>query len=357
MKRRLVPIAVLTLAIALGGTNSQAADPSDDAKRSVTVFPIVASPERFSDELAKRVGIVVATLLERAGVEDLEVADTAFVPPETDDVNRIADAFGKHVGGKAIKTKYAVFTQFVGTPRTGVNEIRTIVADRSGKVMLAESADKAQLDKALHSPKDPMTCCVFVARRLQEFWQLKDPLRPDAPQGKMAQFWQKDAGVPGKDELDAIAKRAATLKKNSKTSTCTVYPIHVGDQSNKQTAAELVVMLNESALCKTQVSETDPALKISGHGNEQKVLWDTARAFRDFVRKNPPATDYVAFADYGLFDTQVHHVHLIVCDRAGDWVLIEMQNSHHPDFQRIAPESAAHCNRLVVARLKDWLSD
>lgn len=93
------------------------------------------------------------------------------------------------------------------------------------------------------------------------------------------------------------------------------------------------------------------------HSNQQKVLWDTARAFRDFVRKNPPATDYVAFADYGLSDTQVHHVHLIVCDRAGDWVLIEMQNSHHPDFQRIDPKSAAECSRLVVARLKDWLSE
>jgi len=99
------------------------------------------------------------------------------------------------------------------------------------------------------------------------------------------------------------------------------------------------------------------SLHTAAKGNVQKVLWDTARAFRDFVRKNPPATDYVAFADYGLSDTQVHYVHLIICDRAGDWVLIEMQNSHHPDFQRLAPESAADCNRLVVARLKNWLSE
>jgi hypothetical protein len=226
-----------------------------------------------------------------------------------------------------------------------------------GKVHLAESADKAQLNKALLPPKDPMTCCVFVARRLQEFWNLKDPLRPDAPQGKLAQFWQNDAGIPAKDERDAIAKRAETLKRNRKTSTCTVYPIHVGNQSDKPAAVALASMLSEAELCKTRTSDTDPALKIAGHSNEQKVLWDTARAFRDFIRKNPPATDYVAYADYGLSGTQVHHVHVIVCDRAGDWVLIEMQNSHHPDFQRIAPKSAADCSRLVVARWKDWLCE
>ncbi len=357
MKRHLVPIAVLSLAVALCGTNSQAAEPTKDAKPSVTVFPVFTSPDRFPEELAKRVGIVVATFLEKAGIDDLEVADIAFNPPDTDNVARIAEAFGKHVGRHPIKTECAVFTQFVGTPTTGVKAIRTIVVDKSGKVLLAESADKAQLDKALLPPKDPMTCCVFVSRRLQAFWNLKDPLRPDAPKGKMAQFWQKDAGIPGKDELEAIAKRSETLRNNIKTASCTVYPIHVGGRSDKQTAAELVAMLNEAALGKAQTSETDPALKVAGHSNEQKVLWDTARAFRDFIRKNQPATDYAVYADYGLSGTNVHHVHVIVCDRAGDWVLIEMQNSHHPDFERIDPKSAADCSRLVVARLKDSLSE
>ena len=357
MKRRLLPIVILTLAVALGGTNPQAAEVSDNAKPSVTVFPVVTTPNRFPDEFAKRVGIVVATFLEQAGIEDLEVADTMFNPPETDDVNKIAEAFGRQVGGKPIKTDYAVFTQFLGTPKTGVKGIRTIVVDKSGKVLLAESAGKAHFDKAPLRPKDPMTCCVFVSRRLQEFWKLEDPLRPNAPRGKMARFWQKDAGIPAKDELDAITKRLETLKKNIKTATCTVYPVRVGRQSDKQCAVDLVAMLNEGGLCKAETSEIDPALKIAGHSNEQKVLWDTARAFRDFIKKNRPTTDYAVYADYGLFGTKVHHVHVIVCDRSGDWVLIDMQNSHHANFQRIDPKSAADCNRLLLARLKGWLSE
>ena len=104
MKRRVVRIAVLTLAVALGGANSPIAVASDDAKPSVTVFPVATSPDRFPEELAKRVGIVVATFLERAGIEDLDVAEIAFNPPDTDDVKTIAEAFGKQIGGNPLKT-------------------------------------------------------------------------------------------------------------------------------------------------------------------------------------------------------------------------------------------------------------
>jgi len=204
MKRRLFSLVILTLGVVIAGTHPESSEASDDARPSVTVFPVTTTPNRFPDELAKRVGIVVATLLEKAGLEDLEVADSTFNPPEPDDVNKIAEAFGKLVGGRPIKTDYAVFTQFLGTPQTGVKGIRTIVVDKSGKVLLAETAGKAQFDRASLRPKDSMTCCVFVSRRLQEFWKLEDPLRPNAPKGKMARFWQKDAGIPAQQELDAM---------------------------------------------------------------------------------------------------------------------------------------------------------
>ena len=364
MKHRLLPIVILTLAVALGGTNPRAAEVSDDAKPSVTVFPVVTTPDRSPNELAKRVGakragILLATFLERAGLEDLEVADAMFHPPETNDVDKIAEAFGKQVGGKPIKTDYAVFAQLLGTPKTGLKEIRTIVVDKSGKVLLAESAGKAQFDKASLRPECPMTCCVFVGRRLQEFWKLEDPLRPNPPRGKMARFWQEDAGIPAKDELDAITKRLDTLKKNIKTATCTVYPLHVhgGRRSGKQCAVDLVAMLNQGGLGKAETSETDPALKIAGHPNQQRVLWDTAKAFRDFIKKNRPTTNYALYANYCLSDTKVQWVYVIVCDQSGGWVLVDMQNSGHLDFQRIDPKSAADCNRLLLARLKGWLSE
>jgi len=99
-----------------------------------------------------------------------------------------------------------------------------------------------------------------------------------------------------------------------------------------------------------------PQPQIPGAPNEQKVLWDTARAVQKFVKENPPKTDCVLFADYRgakLDQNQwkVGYVHLIVCDRQGEWVLIDFQNSHHADFQSIEPKSKADCNRLAVKRL------
>ena len=357
MKCRFLPIVILTLAAILGGTNARAAEAPDDVKPSVTVFPVLIVPNKIPDEFAKRIGTVLATFLERAGLEDLEVADTVFNPPETDDVNKIAEAFAKQVDSKPIETDYAVFAQVVGTPKTGAKAIYTIVVDKSGKVLLAEAAGKAQFDKSPIRPKDPMTCCAFVSQRLQEFWKLGDPLRSDAPEGKMARFWREDAGIPDKDELAAIAKRAQTLKKRADSATCTVYPVHVGQKSDKLCAVDLVAMLNEGGFCKAETSKTDPALKIAAHSNEQKVLWDTARAFSDFIKKNRPTTDYAVYADFGLFGTETHHVHVVVCDNSGDWVLLDMQNSHHADFQRINPKSTADCNRLLLARLKGWLGE
>lgn len=356
LKRHLLSI-LLVAAVPLAAGRVSQVHAADAPKLSVTVYPVGVVPQSFDAEMARRVGIVVATLLERAGVEDLAMAENAFSAPETDEVRQIAEAFGRHVAEKPISTDYAVFAQFLGTPASGVAGIRTIVVDRAGKVVLAEAAGKEELDRAALRPKDPMTCCIFVGRRLQEFWKLQDPLRPDAPQGKMARFWQEDAGIPPQEELDAIARRTETLKANIRTARCTLYAIRVGTQTDRQCAIELAAGLTEAGLEKVQVSETDPALKIAAHRNEQKVLWDTARAFREFIQKNPPATDYAVYADYGVFDGNVHHVHLVICDRAGQWVLLDMQNSHHPDFERIDPKTPSDCNRLVLARLKAWVGE
>jgi hypothetical protein len=79
-----------------------------------------------------------------------------------------------------------------------------------------------------------------------------------------------------------------------------------------------------------------------------------AEAFGKHVGEKPIKTDYAVYADYGLSGPNVHHVHVILCDQSGNWVLIDMQNSHHPDFARIDPKSAADFNRLLLARLQQF---
>ncbi len=46
----------------------------------------------------------------------------------------------------------------------------------------------------------------------------------------------------------------------------------------------------------------------------------------------------------------------VVCDRAGDWVIVDLQNSHQKEFQRISPKNLEDCDRLVLERLKAKLA-
>jgi tetratricopeptide (TPR) repeat protein len=48
-------------------------------------------------------------------------------------------------------------------------------------------------------------------------------------------------------------------------------------------------------------------------------------------------------------------VHFVVCDRKGEWVIVDMQNSQHPDYQDIKPTSSEGCNKLLVKRLEGYL--
>jgi hypothetical protein len=150
------------------------------------------------------------------------------------------------------------------------------------------------------------------------------------------------------------------MKAKGKTARLTVHPVRVGRESDRACAVQLAGMLNEQSILAGEVGQTAPSFQIRGNMDEQKVLWDTARAFREFVRKSPPPGEYTLFADYGVFSSadraKVNHVHFIVCDRAGDWVIVDFQNSHHRDFQQIDPKSPEDCNRLLVKRLKDYVS-
>jgi hypothetical protein len=98
-----------------------------------------------------------------------------------------------------------------------------------------------------------------------------------------------------------------------------------------------------------KASQTDP--------NEQKSLWDLAREFRDYAKKNPTDADYVLYTDY-VFNPQNWEqgfVHFVVCDRKGDWVIVDFQNSHQPDYQSVKPTSREGCDQLLVQRLESYL--
>ena len=119
----------------------------------------------------------------------------------------------------------------------------------------------------------------------------------------------------------------------------------------------LIELINERKFFKAESSSSRPLFDIAPDSNEQKRLWDLAKAFREHVRSSKPDVDYALMAEYTIrpSDRQVWTVHFVICDRAGDWVVVDFQNNHHDDFNRINPSSYDDCADLIVERLKHYL--
>jgi hypothetical protein len=149
------------------------------------------------------------------------------------------------------------------------------------------------------------------------------------------------------------------MKQTLPGATLLVYPARIGgNQTNVPSATNIVRLLNEAGLCQA-VSSDQPALFKASQTdpNELKSLWNLARGFRDFVKTHPPAADYALYADYAFNPQNADQgfVHFVVCDRQGEWVIVDMQNSHHPDYQSIGIISRERCDQLLVKRLMESL--
>jgi hypothetical protein len=85
-----------------------------------------------------------------------------------------------------------------------------------------------------------------------------------------------------------------------------------------------------------------------------RVLWLYANAVKQYLKENPVDADAVIFPDYWFVPdkTRAHAVHFIVLDGAGEWVAVDLQNSHQGDFQKINPKNVQDCDRLVFERIK-----
>ncbi|MGA2798371.1 MAG: hypothetical protein ABSE63_12380 [Thermoguttaceae bacterium] len=336
-----------------------------DRKKSITVYPVVlnsgAPVPGLPADMPNRIAEVIGVVLERDGMKDTELADAAFVPPEKTDLAKSAEAFAQYVKERNLNTEYALYGQFFGTPGKGIDEIRIVVADRQGKVILSEQRNKEQLQQPGEERIDPMSASCGLVERVRGLWGLADVNEGDVPEGKLEKRLKEKSGMPPASEFEEMKKRLDVLKEKVKTGKIAVYPIHIWlDKSDQSGAVQLAKMINESGVCQAITTDADPNLKIKGNINEQIILWDTARAFRDFLRKNPPPADYALLASYVAVSPdgkrEAGAVHLILCDKAGDWVLVDFQNDHHADFQSIAPKTADDCNRLAVVRLKSHLS-
>ncbi len=316
-------------------------------KADITVYPTLLLKEGNV-----RVGEVVAMLLERGGMINMDTAEDVFMPSEGADLCKTAQEFAEYIRNHPPKTEYALFTHFMGTRETGFTEVRCVVVAKNGDIVWQDRQAKG--DKAFDKlkPNEPLKCCVLVVERLKPVLSIKDLLLSPPPEGKLAQRWRIRSGIPDQAEIAVIEKRSQAFRKDAVKSTMLIYPSHAGNAFSPDSAKAIAAKINEKKLALAVTEEKGPAIEFNRDINQQQVLWTVARRFSEFIKKNPPSTDYALLADYLMGPDAVGGVHVIVCNKQGDIVLVDYQNSHHADFQAIRPKTRDDCDQLVVKRLQ-----
>ena len=320
---------------------------------SLTILPV-----RLAGKPWDRVTEVVGVLLERQGLKNIELGKTPFTPAETNWEN-LAAAVGAFVKTNPITTSYALYAEYNGDHKTGLNELRAVVVDQTGAVVWTDRL--TMQDEALKKieDRDPMTLSVLLAERLSPQLGLNEETAKAAKPGKLAALMDQRSGLPPENERAALPERQQAMKRALPGATLLVYPARIGgSEVSVPSATNIVRLLNQAGLCKAVLADQTILLKASqADPNEMKWLWDLAREFRDYVRAHPPAADYALYADYGFNPQNAEQgfVHFVVCDRKGEWVIVDLQNSHQPDYQSIGIISSDRCDQLLVKRLAGCL--
>jgi hypothetical protein len=341
---------------------------------TITIFPVVLNMtgpldkneeyRAFADAYQRRFrerasAETLGRLLEEKGYDKFEVTDAEFQFP-TDTINRQkkAAAFGKFVKELKLKTDCALGIEFTIHIEKSWQEVYLVIVDANGNIVWEDRqgpGDRA-FDKDYAGSelgRLELTC----SRLMPTLGLAKLPDKKLTEDKKLALQEMRAKEPPSKSEFAAMDERLKILKKTGASADVLVYPARVGgDHTDHTCATHLAELLNKAKMCQATMAKTGPLLEGAGWPDEMQVLWLFARVAREYTQQNPVDSDYVLFADYWFApDGRVWAVHFVVSDRAGDWVIVDLQNNHKEDFQRIDPKTLADCDRLVLDRLKKQL--
>jgi hypothetical protein len=169
---------------------------------------------------------------------------------------------------------------------------------------------------------------------------------------------EQQSGLPPESELNAIAGRTASMKNARHALTLLVVPMRANGAHDTASASVLAREINDAGLCRA-ISTSRPVevAPTPDTSDELRIFWNMATSFRAWVREAHPDADYVLFVDclYVPERWEKGFVHLIVCDRSGEWAIADLQHSEYPEYQAIKPTSSEACGRLAVQRLGSHL--
>ncbi len=326
---------------------------SRGVEASLTIFPARLGGQAFG-----RVSGVIGTLLEQMGLRHIALEETVFDPGPETGMPHVIEAFGRFVVEHPIASEYALYAEYNGTRETGVVELRAVVVDRDGNLVWQDRLGREDAAFSEIPGPDPMSVTVLLVERLCPSFGLSEETQRAAAPGEMARRSRESSGLPPDDELALLDARREALRRAGGDATLAVYSPRVQGAADAGEAARLARQIADRGLCRASAVATPLSIEASQKGpNELRILWDLARAFREHVRAHPPDADYALYADF-VFDPgrwEQGYVHFVVCDRSGEWVVVDLQNSEHADYQKVKPTSEDACSRLLVERLRQVL--
>jgi len=298
---------------------------------------------------------LLGDLLVEQGYDKCHMTDVSFHFPEGKDGRRDrAATFGAFVSEQDIATDYALCVDVICHLEQGWQEVHSVMVDAKGQAVWQDTQRSGDSSFDEHMTGGPEKACALVCEILSPVIGL-DQLTPRelSPEQEQALKQMRAEGPPSQEELDAMEERLAVMKEAGEVATVTVYPSRVqGERTDADSAARIATALSEAKLCTATAVAEGPVLPGAGWPSQPKVLWLYANAAKEYVGEHPVAGDYALFADYWMAPSgEVWAVHVVVLDRRGEWTLVDLQNNHHPDFQRIAHTTIEECDELVVARM------
>lgn len=315
---------------------------------SMTILPV-----RLLGRPDANVADALGLVLEKAGMSNLEPAESAFVSSDEANWAEAPARLSEFVQAHPVRTAYVLYAEFLGDPASGPREVRFVLVDSSGNVVLSDRQTPADADFrriALRDP-DPMGCSLLVSERV--FSRLGWKKQAAASEGRFARVWAEKSGLPSPAEFAAIRQRTEQFKAHRKAAVVEVQPTLAAGARDAESGQRLARLIDASLGTTGRPADAVRPLTVAPTTNELKRLWDLARALRESVRHSPPTADYTIVADI-LFDpaTPGHgSVHVVVCDRAGEWVLVDLCNDQHADWQRSSPTSRQDVEKLAAARI------
>jgi hypothetical protein len=169
---------------------------------SLIIYPGLVNQIEKQD-LVPGVAEAMALFFERAGVKNVEVSEDFFRPSAPDDVWKIARELGRLVQDKPVEADYAVFAEFIGTPKTGPDKIFTVVVDKAGDPVWVDT--QARTDPLVKGIKQhtPLTASYVSVEKLRRRLNLTDPTGEDSFKGKWSKHFDEKAKKRAAEQKDA----------------------------------------------------------------------------------------------------------------------------------------------------------